>query len=77
MITQASKTRGTDTYMCNGPRHTQGGCVDHVVHVHTSGTQLKVTVPLAGKEVHTQEATGSGQGLLSSIEANLQVKEYT
>ena len=38
----------------------------------TSGTQLKVTVPLAGKEVQTQEATGSGQGLLSSWEANLE-----
>jgi hypothetical protein len=38
----------------------------------TSGTQLKVTVPLAGNEVQTQEVTGSGHGRLSSIDANLQ-----
>ncbi len=41
----------------------------------TSGTQLKVTVPLAGNEVQTQEVTGSGHGRLSSIEANLQAEE--
>ncbi len=38
----------------------------------TSGTQLKVTVPLAGNEVQTHEVTGSGHGRLSSIDANLQ-----
>jgi hypothetical protein len=40
----------------------------------TSGTQLKVTVPLAGNEVQTQEVTGSGHGRLSSIDANLQAE---
>ena len=41
----------------------------------TSGTQLKVTVPLAGNEVQTQEVTGSGHGRLSSIDANLQAEK--
>jgi hypothetical protein len=48
---------------------------DCMLAQRTSGTQLKVTVPLAGKEVQTQEVTGSGHGRLSSIDANLQAEK--